>query len=235
MKMDLCRALSTLYTSVMSVLPDRYGMDWGISGVNLLRNDSGSMCQLDIMFVGMMDDRRTAFEGCYKVWYNICSDSLECEMLFIDGVSARCCCTQYITGCLCATIRFFLDQVDDSGELYYRVCNTLGEMVEYAVVGYQHALKTGTVTVECNIDNVRYLTVPRKQLFFFNFYKVNNRVFESKFYEIKREAIEKYGPDINVCKTSKEVLDVCCIIESTEEIFLESALSVLVQRIIGRV
>lgn len=37
MKMDMCRALSTLYTSVMSVLPDKYGDKWGISGMDLFR------------------------------------------------------------------------------------------------------------------------------------------------------------------------------------------------------
>lgn len=120
--------------------------------------------------------------------------------------------------------------MDDTGKLYYRVCNTLGDTTEYATVGYQYALKTGTVTVECNEDNLRYLTVPKNQLFFFNFDNVNGRIFESNSHKIKKEAIEKYGLGADICRTAREVLDMCCRIECTEEIFLESALSVLVQR-----
>ena len=234
MKMDMCRALSTLYTSVISVLPDKYGDEWGISGMNLFRDTDGENCQMDVMFVGIMDDRETAFSGCYRVLFDISGDSLKREMLFVDGKEVSClhpCVNGCLcTSCLCAAIRFFLDQVDDAGKLCYRVCNTLGDTTEYESVGYQYALKTGTVTVECNEDNVRYLTVPKNQLFFFNLNNVNGRIFESKFHEIKKEAIEKYGLGANMCSTAREVLDMCGRIEGTEEIFLKSALSVLVQR-----
>ena len=57
MKMNMCMALSTLYTSVMSVLPDKYGDEWGISGMNLFRDTAGENCQMDVMFAGIMDDR----------------------------------------------------------------------------------------------------------------------------------------------------------------------------------
>lgn len=67
MKMDMCRTLSTLYISVMSVLPDKYGDEWGISGMNLFRDIAGENCQMDVMFIGIMDDRETAFSGCYMV------------------------------------------------------------------------------------------------------------------------------------------------------------------------
>lgn len=50
------------------------------------------------------------------------------------------------------------------------------------------------------------------------------------FIRSKKEAIEKYGLGADICRTAREVLDMCCRIEGTEEIFLESALSVLVQR-----
>ena len=229
--MDMCRALSTLYTSVMSVLPDKYGDKWGISGMDLFRDTAGENCQMDVMFVGIMDDRETAFSGCYRVLFNISEDSLKKEMLFVDGKDISC-IHPYMNGCLCTSsaIGFFLDQVDDTGKLCYRVCNTLGDTTGYVAVGYQYALKTGTVTVECNEDNVRYLTVPKNQLFFFNLNNVNGKIFESKFHEIKKEAIEKYGLSADICSNAREVLDMCCRIEGTEEIFLESALSVLVQR-----
>ena len=71
-------------------------------------------------------------------------------------------------------------------------------------------------------------------MFFFNFNNVNGRFFESKFHEIKKEAIKKYGLGANICSTDREVLDMCCMIEGTEEIFLESALSVLVPGITER-
>ena len=50
-------------------------------------------------------------------------------MLFVDGKEVSC-LNPYMNGCLCTSclcsaIRFFLDQVDDTGKLYYRVCNIL--------------------------------------------------------------------------------------------------------------
>lgn len=235
MKMDMCRALNNLYISVMSVLPDKYGDEWGVSGMNLFKDTAGENCQIDIMFVGIMYDRETAFSGCYRVCFNICEDSFEKEMLFVDGKEVSCLHPYCLCiSCLCSAIKFFLDQVDDTGKLCYKVCNTLGDTTEYATVGYQHALKTGTVTVECNEDNVRYLTVPKDQLFFFNLNNVNGRIFKSKFHEIKKEAIEKYGLGANICRTAREVLGMCCRVAGTEEIFLESALSVLVPRITER-
>lgn len=233
MKMDMCRSLSTLYTSVMSVLPDKYGDEWGISGMDLFRDTAGENCQMDVMFIGIMDDRETAFSGCYRVLFNISGDSLKREMLIVNGKGISC-MHPYVNGCLCTSclcsaIGFFLDQVDDTGKLCYRVCNTLGDTTGYAV-GYQYALKTGTVTVECNEDNVRYLTVPKNQLFFFNFNNVNGKIFESNFHKIKKEAVEKYGLGADICSNAREVLDMCCRIEGTKEIFLENALSVLVQR-----
>ena len=230
MKMDLCKALSTLYTSVMSILPDGHGGNWGISGIDLNRNDLGALCQMDVMFVGCMNDNRTSFSGSYRVWYNIWEDSLKEEMLFVNGISVYC-PPSYVMGCLCASIRFFLDWVDESGKLQYRVCNTLKDKVTYGAVGYKHILKTCTVSVEEDENGVKYLIVPRDQLFYFNFYDLDSSIFESKFYEIRREALENYGPDIMACKSSKEVLDVCCMIESTEEVFLKSALEVLLPSI----
>lgn len=57
MKMGMCRVSSTLYTSVMSVIPDKYGDGWGISGMTIFRDTAGENCQMDVMFVGIMNDR----------------------------------------------------------------------------------------------------------------------------------------------------------------------------------
>lgn len=74
-------------------------------------------------------------------------------MMIVNGKGISC-LFPYVNGCLrtsclCSAIRFFLDQVDDTGKLCYRVCNTLGDTTGYSV-WYQYALKTGIVTVECN-------------------------------------------------------------------------------------
>ena len=43
----------------------------GISGMNLFRDTAGENCQMDVMFIGIVDDRETAFSGCYRVLSNI--------------------------------------------------------------------------------------------------------------------------------------------------------------------
>lgn len=86
----------------MSVLPDKYGDKWGIAGMNFFRDTAGENCQMDVMLVGIMDDRETAFSGCYRVLFDISGDSLKKEILFVDGKDISC-MNPYMNGCLCTS------------------------------------------------------------------------------------------------------------------------------------